>query len=219
MAVIKCKECGGQVAKSAKACPHCGSKQTKQVGVIGWLFVLLIVLPIAWGIGGGMADVDKAVQSKPAATAKTESDKDNAPPAWVAAERIDSMTDETVKSVSLRSTNSTLFERPYAVRGGSYLYLTFRNNAGDIDAYFAVDKGQMLCSSSSCKFSIRVGDNPVQQWTGLPSSTHNSDMMFVRDAEQLMNIISSGAPIRIGIEFFRAGSRTFEFEPAGFPGV
>ncbi|MAQ51806.1 MAG: zinc ribbon domain-containing protein, partial [Pseudomonas sp.] len=54
MAVGKCKECGGQVASSAKACPHCGAKVKKSVGILGWLFVLLVVLPIAWKFGTGM---------------------------------------------------------------------------------------------------------------------------------------------------------------------
>ncbi|HCI3908997.1 TPA: zinc-ribbon domain-containing protein, partial [Pseudomonas aeruginosa] len=37
MALIKCKECGAQVSNKAKACPSCGAKVPKSVGVIGWL--------------------------------------------------------------------------------------------------------------------------------------------------------------------------------------
>ncbi|MBN0552450.1 zinc ribbon domain-containing protein [Pseudomonas aeruginosa] len=44
MALIKCKECGAQVSNKAKACPSCGAKVPKSVGVIGWLFVIFIVL-------------------------------------------------------------------------------------------------------------------------------------------------------------------------------
>ncbi|MBN0690681.1 zinc ribbon domain-containing protein, partial [Pseudomonas aeruginosa] len=54
MALIKCKECGAQVSNKAKACPSCGAKVPKSVGVIGWLFVIFIVLPIAWQFGTGI---------------------------------------------------------------------------------------------------------------------------------------------------------------------
>ncbi|MCY1357699.1 hypothetical protein D9M69_442020 [compost metagenome] len=77
----------------------------------------------------------------------------------------------------------------------------------------------MLCSSVNCNFNLRVGDGEVQTWTGLPTTTHDRDMMFVRDAKQLETIIKSGKPFRVGIEFYQAGERVFEFDPAGYPGT
>lgn len=44
MALTKCKECSGTLAKSARACPHCGAKHTPPVGVVGLLFFGLIFL-------------------------------------------------------------------------------------------------------------------------------------------------------------------------------
>ncbi|WP_420492355.1 zinc-ribbon domain-containing protein [Pseudomonas aeruginosa] len=78
MALIKCKECGAQVSNKAKACPSCGAKVPKSVGVIGWLFVILIVLPIAWQFGTGIGSSGDAAQSRPsspqsAATSPTKS--------------------------------------------------------------------------------------------------------------------------------------------------
>lgn len=40
MALIKCDECGSEVSSAAKACPKCGAKPRKAVGLLGWLFVL-----------------------------------------------------------------------------------------------------------------------------------------------------------------------------------
>ncbi|WP_151888078.1 zinc ribbon domain-containing protein [Pseudomonas aeruginosa] len=78
MALIKCKECGAQVSNKAKACPSCGAKVPKSVGVIGWLFVIFIVLPIAWQFGTGIGSSGDAAQSRPsssqsAATSTTKS--------------------------------------------------------------------------------------------------------------------------------------------------
>lgn len=42
MALIKCKECGSEVSTEAKACPKCGVKPPKKVGLLGWIAVLFI---------------------------------------------------------------------------------------------------------------------------------------------------------------------------------
>lgn len=41
MALITCKECGHQLSDTAKACPGCGAKPAKQVGMLGIVFALL----------------------------------------------------------------------------------------------------------------------------------------------------------------------------------
>ena len=73
--------------------------------------------------------------------------------------------------------------------GGSYLTITFRKKGGELDAYMVVDKGQMLCGVRDCKFNLRVDDGQVQQWTGIRSSSGESDIMFVRDAARLQQIV------------------------------
>lgn len=41
--LIQCKDCGHQIAKSAKSCPHCGAKNKKPF-YYNWLFWLIIVV-------------------------------------------------------------------------------------------------------------------------------------------------------------------------------
>jgi len=75
MAIIICKECNGKLSSSAKACPHCGSKGNRKVGLVGWLAVLLIVLPGAWGIGKAInADQESSIAraSEPVKPSDTE---------------------------------------------------------------------------------------------------------------------------------------------------
>lgn len=43
MALEKCKDCGGQISKSAKACPHCG-KPIRRTSRSMKLFLLLVAL-------------------------------------------------------------------------------------------------------------------------------------------------------------------------------
>jgi len=227
MAVGKCNECGGQVASSAKACPHCGAAVKKRVGVLGWLFALAVVAPIAYSIGGG---IGKAPTATPVSSVQGSGDarpglpnlpsqpKPKVSP-WVAHEYTEAMTDKKVKVLKIRSNNTTSFDFPYSVSGGSGLTLSFRRAEGELDAYLQIDKGQMLCHRHDCRFSLRVGDGKVQQWTGLPSSTHDSDIMFVRDAAQLEAIAKQGGTIRIGIDFYKAGTRAFDFDLSKYPGM
>lgn len=220
MAVGKCKECGGQVASSAKACPHCGAKVPKKVGVLGWVFVLFVVLPIAWNIGSGSSSPDKQASSSSARSNSAAPAASSAAPAprWIERSYINEMTDAVTTALSLKSNNSSVFEFPYRVRGGSFLHLTFRKRGSDLDALFRIDKGQMLCGVIECKFSLRVGDGPVQSWTGRRSSTHERDIMFIRDARQLEQIVKRGERLRVGIEFYQAGTHVFEFDVKDYPG-
>lgn len=219
MSLKKCKDCGGVVSSNAKACPTCGAKVTKSVGILGWLFVIFIVLPIAWNFGKGMGVAPEASVSGDAKSVKTAPGGEVAVTnGWAVRTGKDAMTDDELTTISLRSANSVAFEFPYKTQGGSYLNMTVRKKAGELDVMFRIDKGQILCSSLDCKFTLRIDDRPVQTWTGLPSATHHSDLMFVRDAVALERIIMNGGRLRIGIDFFRQGTRVFEFDPKDYPG-
>lgn len=39
---IKCKDCGAEMARSAKACPNCGSRRRYQA-IMGWCVLFVIV--------------------------------------------------------------------------------------------------------------------------------------------------------------------------------
>ncbi len=70
MSLTRCKDCGGSVSKSAKACPHCGAP-VKRRGVISSLARLFIIvfLIIPLGIAIFLAVYDsRTKESPPAAT-------------------------------------------------------------------------------------------------------------------------------------------------------
>ncbi|HCK4298729.1 TPA: zinc-ribbon domain-containing protein [Pseudomonas aeruginosa] len=116
MALIKCKECGAQVSNKAKACPSCGAKVPKSVGVIGWLFVIFIVLPIAWQFGTGIGSSGDAAQSRPSSPQSAATSPTKSP--WERHEYKDPMSDEVTTMLTLQSKTSTLFDFPYRVAGG-----------------------------------------------------------------------------------------------------
>ena len=58
MALVKCKECGGDVAKQAKACPKCGAPPLSGISIIRILVgvaVALVLLPVGIGVAGVLA--------------------------------------------------------------------------------------------------------------------------------------------------------------------
>ena len=52
MALVTCRECKGQISSEAKACPHCGYRDTRS-SKGGFLFAL-IILSIAAGVFGSI---------------------------------------------------------------------------------------------------------------------------------------------------------------------
>lgn len=66
MSLIKCKECGHMVAKSAKTCPNCGAKLPRRVGVFGWIIAILF----GFGVFSGMQPTANRASSSSADTAK-----------------------------------------------------------------------------------------------------------------------------------------------------
>lgn len=209
MALGKCKECGAQVSSNAKACPSCGAKVKKKAGLLAWLFVIVIVLPIAWQYGSGLNETHGGAGTSTAATTPA--------PTWERIESADPMTDALTVVYRNTSKNAAMFERPYAKPGGSKLTINIRKRGANLDAYLAIEKGQMLCSSIECDFNLRIGTSEVQRWQGSQSSTRDSDIMFIANPREFEAAVRRGEPVRIGIKFFRQGEHVFEFDTAGYP--
>jgi len=77
--LTNCKACGQPIAKSAKVCPNCGSKNTKPIYKRGWFIALCIifVLGIIGSARGGSSNGAKT-QKSAASTASTAADTQSA---------------------------------------------------------------------------------------------------------------------------------------------
>lgn len=82
MALISCRECGNQVSTEAPVCPKCGAPVARQpVGrpmperkptnpwmIIGWIIVLLLLLPLATCVmvigGGAMGEYNREIERR-----------------------------------------------------------------------------------------------------------------------------------------------------------
>lgn len=213
MAVKKCKDCGGQVSTNAKACPQCGAVVKKGVGILGWLFVIFIVLPIAWSIGKGMDRASSTPTVSSAAGTAPTPPATPPKPKWIYSEYKDDMTGKPVKLARLESINGAHFEFPYEVKGGSKLTLYVRNSErGGSDVYMVIQKGQITCHISKCNFNIRVGDGQIKTVSGLPATSGNSDTAFFKNPAEMKNIFMTGKPFKLEVGFYSSAPQTFNFE-------
>ncbi len=88
--LTNCKACGAEIAKNAKACPHCGAKNKKPIFKKWWFWAIMVILLIAIGTSGNDTDsgnttndgnpspnassnsTDGTAENKPQEPAKTE---------------------------------------------------------------------------------------------------------------------------------------------------
>lgn len=224
VALKKCKECQTLLPERAAACPLCGAK-VRRTSRLTWTVLICIVI-VAINALSNSKPVESTSHAPASAThsppdvpdlPRTEK-KNVAESNWSESSYTDDMTDEVVKVYNIRSKSSVSFGFPYNQSGGSYLSLHLRKGSKSPDAYFKIDKGQMICGYSDCGFLMRVNGGKPQRWTGLNSSTGNADLMFIRDAKAIEEIVMAGGTIRIGIDFYQAGQQAFDFDLAGYPG-
>ena len=58
--MINCKACGREIAKSAKACPHCGAKNKKPLFKKWWFWAIIVILFVAIGTSENDTENDTA---------------------------------------------------------------------------------------------------------------------------------------------------------------
>ena len=47
MALTKCKECGAEISRKAKACPQCGAPRKKKISIFTWIVLIIFIGVIA----------------------------------------------------------------------------------------------------------------------------------------------------------------------------
>ncbi|MDA8485132.1 hypothetical protein NNO07_18860 [Pseudomonas resinovorans] len=214
MALVKCKECGNQVSNKARACPSCGVKVPKRVGIIGWLFVLFVVLPFAWSIGLNMGKVDPA--KKPPISSGGQTAATSSPKGWVYTEVKDEMSGTPIKLAMLESPDRALFEFPYKEPGGSTLTLVLRKGKREGDEiYVHISRGQIDCGARDCPVNLKIGDGPIQALSGSEAGAGKRDAVFLSRSKPLREAIQVGRPFKLELTFYNAGRRTFSFDPQG----
>lgn len=215
MGLVKCKHCSHQISKKATSCPGCGGPVKKEGIGIGGAFLLAVVGYVAYSMSGGFGDYAENLQASQASSVAARKEPPKKP-TWQKHEFKDEMTGDVTKLTFLESSNSVKFDFPYNTPNGSKLRMVVRRMNGKLDAYLSIDKGQMICSSSSCSFRLKSGDDAAETWEASRSTTYDSDLMFVNNDPRFIYALEKQKPLKIGVKFHKAGERVFEFDPSGY---
>lgn len=135
---------------------------------------------------------------------------------WTYSSYQDAMTSRTTFIARINSENSVNFGFPY--EGTQKGLLTLRKNAKHgYDAYFSVEKGQILCRSyDGCTIRVRFDENEAQNYSATEPSDSSTTTIFINNFDRFYSKLKNAKVVRIQVPFYQEGERVFEFQVDGF---
>lgn len=138
---------------------------------------------------------------------------------WQVGSVKDEMTDDVRPYLTNTSLNGVVFNFPYNVDGGSKLTIVIRQDTKEKVAYVLIEKGLMLCSYQSCTIQTRSETGAIKKWEALEASPGVHNVLFIRNANAFEKYIKENKKIRIGVEFYEYGVKSFDFDVSDYPGL
>jgi hypothetical protein len=125
------------------------------------------------------------------------------------------MTDQTVKTACVTSSNEVHLSSPYGPRSAQLCIRQHPEFGRDV--YLSLNgSGQILCRSyDNCTIPIRFDDGAVQRFTGNEPSDNSSETVFVANEGRFITSAKSASRIRVQLEFYQNGNQTFDFPAKG----
>lgn len=134
--------------------------------------------------------------------------------AWEYTEETDEMTDKVNRRAYVISENSANFDFPYD--GGSRLALNIRDHSTlGKDIWIYIDKGQFNTGIYGQKVTLRFDDEKPITVNGNSSSDGSADVLFLSSYKKLLPKLLKAKTLKVQVEFFQEGNRTFTFDVAG----
>lgn len=118
MAIVKCKECGGEVSTRAAACPKCGARQPKRTRPLTWTMLALIVVTSAFVM---MASDDRGSGSKAVTTACAPIDR-KALVLWLDADKREAEADFAAKAERLNASGKCVIEGAFGKENQNFYF-------------------------------------------------------------------------------------------------
>jgi len=226
--LIACKDCGQQVSKSAKTCPHCGVGSPARRGVSTGAGCMVIFMAFGFFFVFLPALVDSSTESPPRAAPTPPVARNSPTPApsvrpkapkpqtsWTYSTSDDDMAKGKVRRATTRSTNVVNFDFPYGGRQRGQLTLRSHPRYGR-DVIFSVEKGQILCQSyTDCLVTVRFDDNKASKFSARGPSDNSSTSVFILNHKRFVRHLRQAKRVRIEVPFYQSGNVMFEFNVDG----
>jgi hypothetical protein len=121
------------------------------------------------------------------------------------------MTSKVTQWACLDSEDRLQFGFPYS--GGTTGTICLRKGP-QLDAYFKIDKGQIVCRVDGCEATLRVDGGQPFTMSGTESSDGDSRFMFFDSPSRILALAKKAKEIRVETLYFQEGSKTLTFEPS-----
>lgn len=239
MALVKCKECGHQISKSATQCPNCGAK-IKRTSIVTKLIAGLFALGIFGSILGQCSSqnqkAEEAAQAAAeqtriaaltpeqwaseekrraeAAAAKQEQELRNLGLRWNYSEAPDEMGRGTTKWAMVNSLNVFEFDFPYNKPQRARLELRKHPKYGR-DVILSIERGQFLCGIDNCIVSVRFDQGKPQTYSVLEPADNSTTSLFIQNYDRFVTNLRKAKKVYIEARFYQEGDRVFEFDTTG----
>jgi hypothetical protein len=223
MALKPCKECNREVSTEARTCPHCGKNDPtgRRASPLAMGCLLLILL----GVLGTL--ISSSSKDRPVASSGISSTSDPAvaavlsPPTpvgsqWTYSHDADEMTGKASHIASVRSNNTVEFEFPYS--GVQHGRLSIRRHPrwGN-DVFFAIEKGQLLCTSyEGCTVLVRFDEGEPLSFSAAPAADHSTETVFIQNYDRFVTKMRAAKEVRISPKVYQQGDVVFTFDVSGF---
>lgn len=240
MALIKCKECGHEISKSATSCPNCGAKVKRTTLFTKFVAVLIAFVAISSYLGHHAADEASAQkvareaaqrraeqarlaamtpEQKAEAKKKKEAEQRARQIAeqqrlglrWNYQEADDKMGRGKIKSAYVRSLNQVEFSFPYAGPQRATLVLRSHPKYGK-DVMLNIDRGQFLCGIDGCSVQVRFGHGKPAEFNASGPSDQSTTTLFIVNYSQFVANLRKVKKVYIEAQFFQEGNKIFEFD-------
>lgn len=239
MAIIKCKECGNDVSTEALSCPKCGAVISKTGMKRPGCFALIVSLFALYYLVNYFGDKPKTDSNIAVTNSDTfkndtapqpvvQSPKKEEPAPATSASNInnwgegtvkDEMTDKEKPYLFTRSLNGADFNFPYHVDGGSKATIVIRKDLKRKVAYIVIERGHIICSFDDCEIQTRSESGKIQKWSASEASPGVNTAIFIDNVNAFEHYIINNKKIRVGIEFYEYGIKSFDFNVSGYPGL
>lgn len=139
---------------------------------------------------------------------------DEAPPAWEYSEHEDAMGRGNDKFATVTSVNAVTFGFPYA--GEQHVTLTLQKNPKNGNyAILKIQRGQFLPSTIQNFITVRFDKGELQKFVIGDAADGSSDLTFIKEFPRLLTELRKAKTVKIEANFYREGSRVFEFDVHG----
>lgn len=225
MALLKCKECGGEVSSKAEACPKCGARvAVKSMGcgtLIGILILGGVIISAYSSIfsSGSSSKTSSVTTSKHSASSgHTVSTSAPSPPGsqWGYHHSDDPMSKGAIYLAKVSSSNTVNFGFPYSGTQRATLQLRIHPRHGK-DVIFRIEKGQILCYSyKDCLVLVRFDEEAPTNYSAVGAADNSTETIFIRNYDRFIGKVLKAKKVRIAANVYQQGTPVFDFDVSSF---